>query len=198
MSPADTSLPAAAPVPPAGPAALQSGAPEPYGPGSPHATVRLREPRHRVERRALWWWVLRALVGWGTLLGALAVTWLLWEAARAWLVAPMVLVAVVLLARVFVEPTWRLSVHRWEITEQATYAVTGWVVREWRVAPTSRIQTVDAVRGPFEQMLGLATLRVTTASSSGAINISGLDKDTAQEAATRLATVAELSTGDAT
>lgn len=71
-------------------------------------------------------------------------------------------------------------------------------MREWRVAPTSRIQTVDAVRGPIEQLLGLSTLRVTTASSSGAISIVGLDRAVAQDAAARLAVIAEISEGDAT
>jgi membrane protein YdbS with pleckstrin-like domain len=71
-------------------------------------------------------------------------------------------------------------------------------VREWRVAPLSRVQTVDAVRGPIEQALGLATLRVTTASSSGAISIVGLDKDVAAELAERLTLVVERVPGDAT
>ncbi|MGO2847203.1 MAG: PH domain-containing protein, partial [Microbacterium gubbeenense] len=74
----------------------------------------------------------------------------------------------------------------------------GWLVVEQRVAPTTRIQTVDAVRGPLEQIFGLSTLRVTTASSYGAIAIRGLDRHTAEEAAARLAAVAELAEGDAT
>lgn len=97
-----------------------------------------------------------------------------------------------------VEPWWRYAVHRWEVGEHATYAVEGWVVREWRVAPTSRIQTVDAVRGPLEQLMGLSTLRVTTASAYGAVTVRGLDQHTAAEAVTRLAAVAELTDGDAT
>lgn len=163
---------------------------------APDVAVRL--PRLRIERRAIIWWTIRALLLWGPLLAALLVSMVLWEPARVWLTVPAIALGVVFLARLCVEPWWRYAVHRWEITEQATYASKGWIVREWRVAPSSRIQTVDAVRGPLEQLLGLSTLRVTTASSSGAVNISGLDRKTAEDAAQRLAVVAELSEGDAT
>ncbi len=162
------------------------------------APLVIRQPSQRIERRAIVWWMLRALLLWGLLLGALVAAYLIWEPARVWLVAPIVAASAILLAKLLVEPSWRYAVHRWEITEHATYATNGWLVREWRVAPSSRIQTVDAVRGPLEQLLGLSTLRVTTASSYGSIDISGLDRATAEEAATRLAMVAELSEGDAT
>lgn len=158
----------------------------------------LRPPRLRVERRAIALWALRALLSWGLLLAALIVAWVIWEPARVWLLAPIIAGGLVLLVKILIEPWWRYAVHRWEITELATYATSGWLVREWRVAPSSRIQTVDAVRGPLEQLLGLSTLRVTTASSYGAINIRGLDRADAEEAATRLAVVAELTEGDAT
>jgi membrane protein YdbS with pleckstrin-like domain len=128
-------------------------------------------------------------------LGALAV-W--WEAARPWLVAPAVVAGLWTVVRVIVEPRWRYAVHRWETTDDAVYGLTGWIVREWRVAPLSRVQTVDAVRGPLEQALGLATLRVTTASSGGAISIAGLDKDVAAELAESLTHVVERVPGDAT
>lgn len=165
-------------------------------PLGPEAQLRL--PRLRIEKRAVAWWMLRALMLWGTILAALLVFAALWEPARAWLIAPIIVAGAVLLVKFLVEPWWRYAVHRWEITEHATYASNGWLVREWRVAPSSRIQTVDAVRGPLEQLLGLSTLRVTTASSYGALKIHGLDRATAEEAATRLAVVAELSEGDAT
>lgn len=144
------------------------------------------------------WWMLRAVLVWGVLLTALLVAASLWEPARVWLAVPTIGVGAVLAAKLLVEPWWRYAVHRWEITDHATYASHGWIVREWRAAPSSRIQTVDAVRGPLEQLLGLSTLRVTTASSYGAIKIHGLDQAAAREAATRLTAVAELTEGDAT
>lgn len=165
-------------------------------PGSP--ALRLRPPVHRVDPRAVRWWVLRGLCSAGLVTVVLAVVAWLWLPARPWLVAPLVLAALWTLVRVVVEPRWRYAVHRWETTDQAVYGLTGWLVREWRVAPLSRVQTVDAVRGPLEQLLGLATLRVTTASSSGAINVVGLDKDVAAEIAERLTLVTERIPGDAT
>lgn len=164
----------------------------------PAVGVRLRPPSLRVERRAIGWWMLRNLIACGILLAALIVATVLWEPARPWLAAPIIVVGLVLIVKSVIEPWWRFRVHRWEITERATYAQNGWLVVERRVAPTTRIQTVDAVRGPFEQLFGLSTLRVTTASSYGAITIRGLDRRTAEDAATRLTVVAELSEGDAT
>lgn len=164
----------------------------------PPPPVAVRQPRQRIEKRAIWWWMIKALLGPGLVLAALVVAAVIWEPARPWLVGPMIAVGAVFLAKFAVEPWWRYRIHRWEIGEHATYAITGWFVREWRVAPTSRIQTVDAVRGPFEQMLGLSTLRVTTASSAGDITISGLDRTTADAAVEQLAAVAEVTPGDAT
>lgn len=163
-----------------------------------NAPAAVRLPKLRVERRAIIWWALGNLLLWGLVLAALIVAYALWESARAWLTAPIITAAAVLLVKLAVEPFWRYRVHRWEIAEHATLASNGWLVREWRIAPTSRIQTVDAVRGPLEQLLGLSTLRVTTASAYGSIDINGLDRRTAEEAVTRLAAVAELTEGDAT
>lgn len=129
--------------------------------------------------------MLRNAVACGVPLAALIVAMVLLEPVRAWFLMPTIALALVLVAKVAVEPRWRFGVHRWEITERATYARHGWLVVEQRVAPTTRIQTVDAVRGPLEQVFGLSTLRMTTASSHGAIAIRGLDRHTAEEAAAR-------------
>ncbi|MER2133195.1 MAG: PH domain-containing protein [Arthrobacter sp.] len=160
--------------------------------------VKIRPPALRVDPRAPVWWLARNLLFCGIPLAALIAAAVFWDAARIWLAAPIAATALILAARVGVEPWWRYRVHRWEVTDRATYASSGWLVTEWRVAPTSRIQTVDAVRGPLEQAFGLATLRVTTASSYGAVNIRGLDRRVAEDAAARLAVIAELSEGDAT
>lgn len=160
--------------------------------------VALIPPRHRVERRAVAWWMLGAVAFPGAPTAAVAVAYAVWEAARPWLVVALIVLAVITVVGILVEPFWRYAVHRWEATDDAVYALTGWVVREWRVAPISRIQTVDAVRGPLEQLMGLATLRVTTASSRGAITISGLDSDQATATAERLNVITRRTPGDAT
>ena len=160
--------------------------------------IALRPPRHRIQRRAVAWWTLRALCLVLPLTGGLAALVLLWEPSRPW-TGPL-LAIVVLLGAAYTAgvPSWRYAVHRWETTEEAVYAASGWFVRDWRIAPISRIQTVDTTRGPLEQLMGLATLVVTTASSSGAVYIRGLAPADATAAADRLAEITQRTPGDAT
>lgn len=168
------------------------------GDGAVASGVRLRPPNNRVERRAIVWWALQSLVIAVPAAVGVIVAYSLWEDARPALVVAAIGVALFTVGGVVVEPWWRYAVHRWETTDEAVYGLTGWLVREWRVAPISRIQTVDAVSGPLEQLLGLATLRVTTASSQGAVEIGGLDREVAAEVAERLTAIAEVVPGDAT
>lgn len=160
--------------------------------------LRLRPPRRNIDGRARsWWWTqwALALVPLFLTLGVLA--WLI-EPARPWLLLSLVVVAVVTVPAAVLLPIWWYRVHRWEVTDDAVYALTGWLVREWRVSPISRVQTVDAIQGPLEQLLGLSTLRVTTASSRGAVDIVGLDRRVAADVAERLAAVTQNTAGDAT
>ena len=161
-------------------------------------SLHLRPPRHAIDARALWWWILRAVAFFVPLLVGASIAWVWWTAARPWTTALLVVLGGSTVVSVVVEPWWRSRVHRWEVTDEAVYARSGWWVLEWRVAPISRIQTVDAVRGPLEQVLGLSTLRVTTASSRGAIEIVGLDHEVAARTAERLTTITERTPGDAT
>lgn len=164
----------------------------------PSAPAPLRSPAERIDRRAVAWWTLRAVLLWGPALAIPVAAAILWPPLRAWLIAPIVVLAVLFLLKLCVEPGVRYLLHRWEISDGTTYAAQGWIVREWRVAPSSRIQTVDAVRGPLEHLLGLSTLRITTASAYGTLQISGLSEATATAAAAALSEFAELSEGDAT
>ena len=95
-------------------------------------------------------------------------------------------------------PHWRYLVHRWEITDTAVYTQTGWWSRERRIAPMSRIQTVDYVEGAISRMFGLATVTVTTASAAGALQIDGLDRDRARQVVDELTVKADAIPGDAT
>lgn len=52
--------------------------------------------------------------------------------------------------------------------------------------------------GPLQQLLGLATIRVTTASSEGKISIEGLDATVARTTVDRLREVTAATAGDAT
>ena len=142
--------------------------------------------------------MLQSLLLFVPMLAAAAVTYVFWEDARPWLVVAVIAVSFLLIGSAIVEPLMRYRVHRWETTPDAVYARSGWLVREWRAAPLSRVQTVDAVRGPLEQLLGLSTLRVTTASSYGAIDIGGLDQKTAARLAEQLTHITQQIPGDAT
>jgi membrane protein YdbS with pleckstrin-like domain len=108
------------------------------------------------------------------------------------------LVGVLLAAYVAVVPSWRYLVHRWEVTDTAVYTQTGWWARERRIAPMSRIQTVDHVEGAIARLFGLATVTVTTASAAGALEIAGLDRDVARRLVDELTIKADAVEGDAT
>ena len=84
---------------------------------------------------------------------------------------------------IFVSPRLRYRVHRWEVTEDAVYTLTGWLNRTWTLVPISRIQTVDVTRGVMQQMFGLASVAVLTASSQGTVRVPHLEADVAQRVA---------------
>ncbi|GAA4887406.1 PH domain-containing protein [Streptomonospora salina] len=172
------------------------GAPSPESPRT--ATIRLRPPANRVERRAIAWWAMRAAVFALIPCGAAGIAYAVVEQAREWLGPPLVVAVATGILLTAVTPWIRYAVHRWETTEEAVYARSGWWVREWRAAPISRIQTVDTLRGPFAQLLGLSTLVVTTASARGAVRIGGLDTAVADEEAERLTEITRRTPGDRT
>ncbi|MFF3760832.1 PH domain-containing protein [Streptomyces sp. NPDC002185] len=160
--------------------------------------VRLRPPRNAVDERAVTWWRTRLLVTTAVPVTVLAVLGALIGPARTWLLLAAGAVAVLGLACTAFFPAWWFRVHRWEVTDEAVYVRTGALWQEWRIAPMSRIQTVDTVRGPLEQAFRLATVTVTTASSKGALRIEGLDHERAAELAERLTLITRATPGDAT
>jgi membrane protein YdbS with pleckstrin-like domain len=158
----------------------------------------LRPPRHRVSSRARLYWAVRALAGWLVPLAA-EIIWMIADDTNLSLhVAGLVVTGVLAAAHVTVMPQWRYRVHRWESTPEAVYTQSGWFNQERRIAPVSRIQTVDSERGPFEQVFGLANVTVTTASAAGPIKIHGLDRDTAQRLVDELTEGTQGDPGDAT
>jgi membrane protein YdbS with pleckstrin-like domain len=110
----------------------------------------------------------------------------------------VVLVGLVVAAYVAVVPRWRYAVHRWEVTDTAVYTQTGWWARERRIAPMSRIQTVDHAEGAVSRLFGLSTVTVTTASAAGALEIAGLDRLRALALVDELTIKADTVPGDAT
>ncbi|MCW2881365.1 MAG: hypothetical protein JWQ95_5465 [Sphaerisporangium sp.] len=170
-------------------------------------TAPLRDPAHRVSRRAITLWLTEALFGFLLLVGGSALV-ASWIAASGWSWVPTwisdhiwwlpVVIAVVELPFVVIEPLWRYAVHRWELSGDVVYARSGWFSRQWVFVPVSRIQTVDKEQGWFERLLGLATVEIRTASYAGSSSIKGLDAGVAARLAEDLAHRAHQLRDDAT
>ncbi len=165
---------------------------------SQRAGVDLVDPANPPSRRAPLVWALGAAIPWVVLVAAQAV-WFVVHSGPAW--AHVLAAAVTALGAVVfvaVVPLWRYRVHRWDISPQAVYTRTGWLVQERRIAPVSRVQTVDTHRGPLDRLFGLANVTVTTASSAGAVRIVALDADVADRVVAQLTDIAAIGAEDAT
>lgn len=159
-------------------------------------TTPVREPAWSLPRSAIGLWVTESVIS-SVLLGLAVGAFLLFVPADAggplpvlrWLVPIAgVLYAVIAIG---VRPQFKHRVYRWEITDEAVYTLTGWLTRTWTLVPISRIQTVDVTRGVLQQMFGLSTVAVLTASSQGTVQIWHLEADVAQRVAADLAHRAE-------
>jgi uncharacterized protein len=168
---------------------------------SEHTTntaVRLRPPAHRVSRRAIGYWTATAAIFWILLIGLQTVIVVTSDDVPFFLRVTLVLSCVAGPLHLVVMPQWRYRVHRWEVTGEAVYTQAGWLKQQWRIAPVSRIQTVDIERDPFEQLFGLAKITVTTASAAGPLRIAGLTRDHAMALADELTKTTQAVRGDAT
>jgi membrane protein YdbS with pleckstrin-like domain len=164
----------------------------------------LVDPANPPSRRAPLVWAIAAAIPWA-LLAVAQVVWFVVDRPPpgrhdlGWLhalAAAATLLGIVTF--VVVAPLWRYRVHRWEIGPQAVCTRSGWLVQERRIAPISRVQTVDTHRGPIDRLFGLADVTVTTASSAGAVRIVALDSDVADRIAAQLTDIAAIGDRDAT
>jgi hypothetical protein len=164
--------------------------------------VKLVDPAQPPSRKAPLVWALGAAIPWAVLVLAQLI-WFALDSRMLWLhgVAAAVTVLGVVLF-VVVVPIWRYRVHRWDINvgsgTPAVYTRTGWLVQERRIAPISRVQTVDTYRGPLDRLFGLANVTVTTASSAGAVRIVALDNEVAETVVAQLTDIAAIGEQDAT
>jgi uncharacterized protein len=164
-------------------------------------TAPVRDPAWSLSRSAIRLWITEGVIG--TLIwSALVVAFLVFVPdggpvpVLRWVLPALVAVdAVVTIA---IRPWIRYRVHRWEVTGEAVYTLTGWLTRTWTLVPISRIQTVDVTRGVLQQLFGLATVAVLTASSQGTVRVLHLEADVAQRVADDLARRAELVRDEAT
>jgi membrane protein YdbS with pleckstrin-like domain len=164
--------------------------------------VTLIDPTNPPSRKAPLVWAIAAAIPWG-LLAVAQVVWFVVDARLGWLhVVAAVVTVLGIVTFVVVAPWWRYRVHRWDVSlttaTPAVYTRTGWLVQERRIAPISRVQTVDTHRGPLDRLFGLADVTVTTASSAGAVRIVALDSDVADRIVAQLSDVAAIGDRDAT
>jgi membrane protein YdbS with pleckstrin-like domain len=167
------------------------------------APAPVREPAWSLPRTAIGLWGTESLI-------SVLITLLIVGALLIWVPADLggpvpflrwavpigaVLEAVI---AVGVRPWLKHRVYRWEITGDAVYTRTGWLTRTWTLVPVSRIQTVDVTRGFLQQLFGLATVAVFTASSQGTVRIFHLEHGVAQRVADDLAVRAERTPDRAT
>ena len=162
------------------------------------APVLMTEPAYPPSRSAPLVWALGAAIPWLAIaLGQ--VVWFVLDGRMPWLHAGVAAATMAgAMVSVVVAPIWRYRVHRWEISAQAVFTRSGWLVQERRIAPISRVQTVDTYRGPLDRLFGLANVTVTTASSAGAVRIVALDTAVADQVVAQLTDIAALGGHDAT
>ncbi len=160
------------------------------------ANPALRDPAHQVSTKAPVLWTIFAALRSLLLLAALVVVdYFEWFEVPVW-VWPVY--AVLAITYVIAMPRVRYRIHRWESTETAVYTQTGWLSRERRIAPMSRVQTVDFEQSAIGRLFGLASVTVTTASAAGPLRISEIDKPVADRLVDDLTRRTEAEAGDAT
>jgi membrane protein YdbS with pleckstrin-like domain len=156
----------------------------------------VRQPAWSLSRSAIGYWVTEGIIS-SLFMGLAVAVFLMFVPSTPgtplpllrWLVPISVAVYAVIV--IGVRPRIRHRVHRWEVTDDAVYTVTGWMTRTWTLVPISRIQTVDVTRGLLQQAFGLASVAVLTASSQGTVRVPHLEVDVAQRVADDLAHRAE-------
>ena len=159
----------------------------------------LLEPAHQVSPRAVSYWRVWPAIWLAILVIAAVVYAVLPLPDRPWWtwLIPGVLILFTV-AELVVMPSLRYRIHRWEVTPIAIHTRAGWITIDTRIAPLSRVQTVDSKQGALMRMFGLASLTVTTASAAGPITIDCLDQDVAARLVAELTEITGASEGDAT
>lgn len=117
------------------------------------------------------------ILGGGLLVGAffaataVEMMWIFW-------VSLAVVLVLVLWSFVRAPRVWK----RWGYAErdEDVYITSGLMFRKLTCVPYGRMQLVEVTAGPIERMFGLASVRMVTASSSGSINIPGLNREAAE------------------
>ncbi len=157
----------------------------------------LRAPGNRVSRRAVTYWTARAALSGSCVVLAEVIVAGISGFTGAWR-GVILATAIVAVLHAVIMPRWRYRVHRWEVTDEALYTRSGWFSVHWRIAPISRIQTLDSHRSVGERLFGLANVTATTASAAGPVRIHALDRALADRLLDQLAVATGQTPGDAT
>lgn len=160
--------------------------------------MQLRDPAHLVSSRAPAYWAVQGAVTGLVLLAAAIVCSVFGWIDGVWSPLAIAAASLILLVGAVVAPFWRYRVHRWEVTDTAIYTQRGWLSQERRIAPLTRVQTVDTERGPLAQLFKLSTVTVTTASAKGEMKIEALDRDVATRIVADLTDATSAGQDDAT
>lgn len=163
-----------------------------------HRVTQLRLPKNTVDSRAKTYWALNIGISIALVIISLGIMMVIFPGLRGVFGIVLIVGLVLGVSGMLFVPRHLFHYHRWEVTDEAVYASSGWLWREWRIAPLSRIQTVDTEHGPLQQAFGLATVTITTASAAGPIKVSGLSKKTAAELAEKLTKMTQVTREDAT
>lgn len=158
----------------------------------------LREPHHQVSPRAKSYWRTGALIQLAFVAIALGVSYIFWTDRPWWAHLLGVLLVLLEIIPVVVMPGLRFRIHRWEMTEEAVFTRSGWLTRVQRIAPLSRVQTVDSHQGALMRAFRLMSVTVTTASAAGPISIECLDVQVARSLVFDLTERTSADQGDAT
>lgn len=165
---------------------------------APTPAALLREPANQVSPRAVQMWRVTAVAELVAVAAVLLLVAVLVPARPWWMWLSYAVVLLPLAAIAVWMPSVRNRIHRWEVTPGAVHTRSGWLTTKQRIAPLSRVQTVDTRRSALMRIFGLSAITVTTASSAGAITIEGLDRELAVRVVAELTEITAASEGDAT
>ncbi len=140
---------------------------------APEPGTRQGEPVERtLDPRIVHVWRIMIAVVLAVPLLVVAVLAFVFLAGLGWLVALAGFALAALLVGWY--PRAHYERWRWQLAPLALELRHGVVVHQREAVPYFRIQQIDITRDPLDRLLGLASLRVTTASATGSATIPGI------------------------
>lgn len=143
----------------------------------------------RLEPRVRWVWIGTGLVGVSPLvfvLAVLAVVAVVADGLSVVLAVAAAVAATCLVVAVVVVSVVRYRSWSWSLTDEGLHLTHGVLRRIESTIPGFRVQQVDISRGPIERLAGLATLTLSTASSTSDGVLPGIDAGRVEDLRRRL------------